>query len=156
MKNVNSEITNLYHDLLECWNDRDAAGYAALFTENATVFGFDGSQMKGPKEIEDTLNKIFADDDTGMYVYLVREIRSTADDVAILCAVTSMVPPGEIDIRPELNAIQSLVAKRDGEQWKIELFQNTPLQLHGHPELIRYVTDELRKVMQQQIDKDNT
>jgi uncharacterized protein (TIGR02246 family) len=147
---MDSEIANLYHRLLDSWNERDAAGYAALFTENANVFGFDGSQMKGPKEIEETLGKIFADHDTGQYVYLIREIRPTADDVAILCAVTSMVPAGEIDIKPELNAVQSLVAKKDGEQWKIELFQNTPLQLHGHPELVRFVTDELRKVLKQQ------
>jgi uncharacterized protein (TIGR02246 family) len=65
MMDLNSEISTLYHRLLECWNDRDPAGYASLFTENATVFGFDGSQMKGPKEIEETLNKIFADHETG-------------------------------------------------------------------------------------------
>jgi len=151
---MNSEISALYHRLLDSWNERDAAGFAALFTENGNVFGFDGSQMKGPKEIGETLDKIFADHDTGQYVYLIREIRPTADDVAILCAVTSMVPAGEIDIRPELNAIQSLVAKRDGDEWKIELFQNTPLKLHGHPELIRFVTDELRNVLKQQETND--
>jgi len=142
---LNSEISALYHRLLECWNDRDPAGYASLFTENATVFGFDGSQMKGPKEIEETLNKIFADHETGRYVYKIREIRSTADDVAILAAVAGLVPAGATDIKPELNAIQSLVAKRSGVQWKIDLFQNTPLQLHGHPDLVQYVTNELRK-----------
>lgn len=151
---MNAEISDLYHRLLECWNERDAAGFAGLFTENGNVFGFDGSQMKGPTEIEETLSKIFADHDTGQYVYLIREIRPTADDVAILCAVTSMVPAGEIDIRPELNAIQSLVAKREGDEWKIELFQNTPLQLHGHPELIRFVTDELRKILKKQTADD--
>lgn len=154
MNILHTEISNLYHRLLECWNERDATGFAALFTENANVFGFDGSQMKGPKEIEDSLKKVFADHDTGQYVYLIREIRSTADDVAILCAVTSMVPAGAIDIKPELNAIQSLVAKRDGDGWKIDLFQNTPLQLHGHPELIRFVTDELRNVLKRQAEND--
>jgi len=62
---MNSEISTLYHRLLECWNNRDAARYAALFTDNATVFDFDRSQMKGPREIEETLNKIFADHETG-------------------------------------------------------------------------------------------
>jgi hypothetical protein len=47
-----------------------------------------------------------------------------------------MVPPGQHELNPDTNAHQSLVAERDPDAgWKIVLFQNTPAQYHGHPEL---------------------
>jgi hypothetical protein len=43
--------------------------------------------------------------------------------------------------------IQTLIAvKRDG-QWRIVLFQNTPAQLHGRPELVQAMTEELRQLL---------
>ena len=42
-----------------------------------------------------------------------REIRFLSADVALLRAVVGMVPPGQSDLRPELNAIQTLVGVAD-------------------------------------------
>ena len=59
-----------------------------------------------------------------------------------------MVPPGKSEIDPALNAVQSLVAAKapDGE-WRIALFQTTPAQFHGRPELVQQLTDELRQLL---------
>jgi hypothetical protein len=60
-----------------------------------------------------------------------------------------MVPPGQTDINPAVNTIQTLVAvKRDGT-WRIALFQNTPAQFHGRPELVQQLTEELRQLLAQ-------
>lgn len=36
-----------------------------------------------------------------------------------------------------------MVTKKYGDDWKIELFQNTPAALHGRPEMVQQLTEEL-------------
>ena len=71
-------------------------------------------------------------------------MRFLSANVALLRAVVGMVPPGESDLNPSVNAIQSLVAARDGGRWLAALFQNTPAAFHGRPELSESLTAELR------------
>ena len=140
-----AEVRSLYQRLLDAWNKRDVAAYAALFEDRANVVGFDGSQMTGRSEIETTLAQIFAHHQTASYVSKVREVRLLTPDVAILRAVVGMVPPGQNDLNPAVNAIQTLVALRRDGRWQIALFQNTPAQFHGRPELAQQLTEELRQ-----------
>ena len=142
-----TEVRALYRQLLDCWNKRSAAEFAALFEEDGNQIGFDGSQVNGRAEIDSHLSAIFADHMTAAYVGKVRDVRFLTAEVAILRAVVGMVPHGQTDINPATNAIQSLVAvKRDG-QWRIALFQNTPAQFHGRPELVEQLTEELRELL---------
>jgi uncharacterized protein (TIGR02246 family) len=142
-----SPIVSLYHQLLDSWNRRDAAAYAALCDEDSDVVGFDGSTMNGRAEIEASLRQIFANHMTAAYVGKVRGVRFLTPDVAILRAVVGMVPPGASDINPAVNAMQTLVAARRDGQWRIVLFQNTPAQFHGRPELSEALTEELRQLL---------
>jgi len=142
-----AEISALYQELLDGWNQRDAAAYAALFAEEASVIGFDGSQMSGRAEIATQIGQIFADHPTSRYVGKIREVRLLTPEVAILRAVVGMVPPGQADLKPDVNAIQALVATQQHDAWRIALFQNTPAQFHGRPELAQQLTDELRQLL---------
>ena len=58
-----------------------------------------------------------------------------------------MVPPGQQDLNPAVNAVQTLVAAKHEGKWRIELYQNTPAQFHGRPDLAQRLTDELRKLL---------
>jgi uncharacterized protein (TIGR02246 family) len=142
-----AEVPDLYYSLLAAWNRHDAAAYAALFTQDGYVVGFDGSEMNGRDEIERSLSAIFADHETGKYVAKVRTERTVSDDIAMLAAVGGVVPAGESDLNPELNAIQTLVAKREAGRWRILQFQNTPAQLHGRSEDAEALTNELRELI---------
>ncbi len=138
-------VRALYRQLLDGWNQRDAEAYAAPFAEDAEVIGFDGSEMTGRAEITSTLRQIFADHVTAAYVCKVRSVRLLGPETAILRAIVGMVPPGQSDLNSAVNAHQTLVAvKRDGT-WRIALFQNTPAQFHGRPELVQQMTEELRQ-----------
>ena len=64
----------------------------------------------------------------------------------ILRAVAGLVPPGQTAIRPETNSHQTVVAEAHDGQWRIVLFQNTPAQFHGRPELVEEMTRELQAV----------
>lgn len=142
-----TQISELYERLLDSWNLRNAGQFAALFANNGNVIGFDGSLMNGQAEIASTLRQIFADHMTAAYVAKIRELRFLAPEVAILRAVAGMLPPGQSDLNPAVNAIQTLVAvKLDGE-WRIALFQNTPAQFHGRPDLSEALTEELRLLL---------
>jgi uncharacterized protein (TIGR02246 family) len=139
-----SAVRTLYHQLLTSWNARDASNFATPFIEDAEVIGFDGSQMTGRAEIETTLRQIFADHDTGAYVGIIRSVRFLAPEVAMLRAVSGIIPAGQDNLNPALNAQQTLIAVKHDGIWRIALYQNTPAQFHGRSELAQRLTDELR------------
>jgi uncharacterized protein (TIGR02246 family) len=140
-------VRALYQEWLDCWYQRQAGEYAALFAEDGNTVGFDGSQMNGRAEIEAQIRQIFADHQTARYVGIVREVRFLSPDVAVLRAAAGMVPPGRTDLNPAVNAIQTLVTANHDGHWRIALAQNTPAQFHGRPELSEALTEELRRLL---------
>ncbi len=140
-------IHALYQQVLDGWNARNGDAFAAPFTDDGESIGFDGSQNIGRAEIAATLNQIFADHVTAAYVAKVRNVRMLGADAAVLRAVAGMVPPGQVQINPAVNAIQTLVATRRDGAWRVALFQNTPAQFHGRPELAEQLTEELQQLL---------
>jgi len=140
-------IENLHKKLLIFWNDQNATGMASLFTEDANVIGFDGSQMNSRSQIESELKQVFANHRTARYVWKIEEIRFLDSQTALLRAIVGMVPPGKKELNPATNAIQPLIAIKQNDLWKISLFQNTPAQFHEHPELVDAMTKELSKLI---------
>jgi uncharacterized protein (TIGR02246 family) len=141
------QVRSLHTALIDAWNRRDAKAMSDLYAEDGSQVGFDGSEMSTPQSIFAHLEPIFRDHPTARFVTKVREVRMIGDKAALLRAVAGMVPPGATKIKPEVNAIQSLVAsKRDG-LWRIELFQNTPAAWHGRPQDVEKLTAELQKLV---------
>ena len=68
-------------------------------------------------------------------------------EVAILRAFVGMVPAGQSDLNPALNAHQTLVAAKREGSWCIALLQTTPAQFHGRPELVQHMTEELQQIL---------
>lgn len=137
-------VRDLFQMWLDAWNRQDAAGMAACLAPNGTVIGFDGSLMTGPAEVETTIAAIFAQHQTGRYYPIVREVREILPGVALLRADVGMVPAGQEEINPDLNAVQTVVAVNRSGRWLIELLQNTPAALHGRADLRETLTAELR------------
>ena len=142
-----SAVKALYQQILDSWNAQDARAYMSLFDEKAHLIGFDGSQMQGRANIEATLNSIFADHPTARYIAIIRDVRFLSPDIAILKSDVGMIPRGQSDINPAVNAVQTLVATRQDGQWLVSHFQNTPAQFHGRPDLSDAMSAELRDVL---------
>ena len=140
-----SAATALYRRLIDGWNSHDADAMGAALGENSLVIGFDGSQMIGRTEAVTELRSIFADHEVARYVTKVRSVTPLGADAAVLHAVAGMVPPEAFEIMPEHNSIQTVVAHRAGGDWSVALFQTTPAQFHGRPELSRSLTAELSR-----------
>ncbi|MEU8085528.1 SgcJ/EcaC family oxidoreductase [Micromonospora sp. NPDC049101] len=139
-------VQRLYEELLTAWNDRDARRYAALFADDASLVGFDGSQVSA-SELAGHLAPIFTDHPTASYVWRVQEVRPLGHGVALLRARVGMVPPGQTDVNPAVNAVQSLVAVQQNGTWRVALFHNTPAQYHGRSDLADQHTADMRDAM---------
>jgi uncharacterized protein (TIGR02246 family) len=147
------ETRELYRQLLEAWDKRNARDYALLFAPDGSIVGFDGTQVFGQAEIGAHLSQIVTHHQTARYVSIVREVRSLSEGVTMLSAVAGMIPPDKDDINPEVNAVQTMVAVKTAGAWKIALFQNTPAALHGRPDDVKKLSDELRAALKKQGDK---
>jgi uncharacterized protein (TIGR02246 family) len=142
-----AEICALYQQLLDGWNTRSADDMAKPFATDGELIGFDGSQIRGRAEIVSHLQPIFADHPTPAYVSKVKSVRFIGVETAILRAMAGMVPPGKSDLVPSLNTHHTIIAAKHEGNWHIVLFQNTPAQFHGRPELVEEWTAELRLLL---------
>jgi uncharacterized protein (TIGR02246 family) len=141
------EVVRLYETLLNAWNRQDGDAMAATFADDGEMIGFDGSQVGGRSEIASEMSRIFADHETATFVWKVRSARPLAPGLGLLRAVAGMVPPGQSDINPDVNTHHTVLASRSDDGWRIVLFQNTPAQFHGRPELKERLTEELRRLL---------
>ncbi|PGK51840.1 DUF4440 domain-containing protein [Priestia megaterium] len=147
MMGKSNEIQELYQELLNAWNNRNALAFSELFTQDGESIGFDGSQSIGKEEIYSHINPIFEHHLTAKYVSKIKSINFLHSDTALLRAISGMIPPGITDINPKVNAHHTLVAVKTDGNWRIKLFQNTPAQFHGRPELVEQMTEELRQLL---------
>jgi uncharacterized protein (TIGR02246 family) len=147
MRFVSQEaVTALYEALIGGWNDHDGVAMAAPFADDGVVIGLDGSINEGKATIGTEMARIFADHETGRYAVKVRNVRAVGTNAMVLRSIAGLVPPGQTAINPATNSHQSVVAEQRDGRWEIVLFQNTPAQFHGRPELVDEMTRELRAV----------
>lgn len=138
-----NEVVAIYKQLIQSWNNQDARGMADLYLENGESIGFDGSLAIGSEEIYSHIAPIFKDHRVSDYVYKVKNVQFLSTDIALLRAVAGMIPPGQTELNSKVNTHHTLIIVKKEGQWKIQLFQNTPAQFHGRPELVEQMTNEL-------------
>jgi uncharacterized protein (TIGR02246 family) len=141
-----NEVTALYENLIAGWNAHDGEAMAGPFAADGVIIGFDGSMSTGKQTIGAEMASIFADHETGRYAVKVQSVRTLGPEAVILRAIAGLVPPGQGAINAETNSHQTVVAESQDGQWRIVLFQNTPAQFHGRPELVEDMTRELQAV----------
>jgi uncharacterized protein (TIGR02246 family) len=143
-------VRALYQELMDAWNRGSGDAFAAVFTEDGHLIAFDGTHFKGRKEIAPFHQKLFDKWMKGSrLVGEVKDARFLSPDVALMHAVGSTVMRGKSEPSPERDSIQTLVAVREGSEWRLAAFQNTRVRPMG-PNLGAFVlwalTDLLWKV----------
>jgi uncharacterized protein (TIGR02246 family) len=144
---IEDEVTELYGRLIDGWNAGDAAAIAAAIANDGLVIGYDGSEMTGREQVANQLGQIFADHRTAAYVTKIRSVKALGADSALLHAVVGMVPPSGAELMSDRNAIQTVVAHLGDDGCSVALFQTTPAQFHGRPELSKALTAELAELV---------
>lgn len=143
-------VRDLYQELMDGWNRGSGDAFAAAFTEDGDLVAFDGTHFKGRAEIAPFHQQLFDRWLKGTrLVGKVEDVRFLSPDVALMHAVGSTVMRGKTEPSPERDSIQTLVAVRRGEQWRLAAFQNTRVRPMG-PNPVAFVlwalTDLLWKV----------
>ncbi|MBX3160294.1 MAG: SgcJ/EcaC family oxidoreductase [Deltaproteobacteria bacterium] len=136
-------VEELYRQIIDAWNARDAEAFAALFTVDGEIVGFDGSQATGRGQIHEHLKAVFDSHETMKYVGVVDKVTTVTTDVAIVHAVVGMVSKATDQIEPKLNAVQRLVGVHRSGDWRAALLQTTPAAYHGRPDDVARLTATL-------------
>jgi uncharacterized protein (TIGR02246 family) len=142
-----AEVRALYRQMLNGWNQRNPEAIASLFVDEGDVISADGSELRGREAIASVHRKVFADRPTGIFIGKVRNVFFLSPDCAVVMAVAGMVLPGQCDLDPQRNAIQTLVAVRRDGAWRAAVFQNTPARFNEKPEAAKQLTEELRRLL---------
>jgi uncharacterized protein (TIGR02246 family) len=110
----------------------DGAAVAELFTENGSFVVGDGTVLDGRSEIVAYFERLL--DSTDRSGTSLKGVRSTvhfdhewqiAPDVVVVRTRGGLIFPGERDVAPERQAVQTWVVTRRGETWLAAAYQNT-------------------------------
>ena len=145
-------VRDVYQQFMDAWNRGSGAGLAEVFTEDGHLVGFDGTHLKGRKEIGPFHQRLFDKWLKGSrLVGQVSDVRFLGPDVAVMHAVGGTVLRGKRRAAPERDSIQTLVASRQpGGDWRLTAFQNTRLRVMGagaRPFLLWTLSDWLWRVL---------
>lgn len=122
-------VRALYQQLMNAWNEGNGEAYAAPFAEDGDLVGFDGTHFKGRQEIVSFHQPLFDKWLKGTrLVGEVRHLRFLTSDVAVMHAIGGTIMRGELKPSPARDSIQTLVAVRKDDEWKLAAFQNTRLR----------------------------
>ncbi len=143
-------VRYLYQRLMDGWNRGSGEAFAAVFSEDGDLVAFDGTHFRGRKEIAPYHQQLFDKWMKGTrLVGRVKDVRFLSTDVALLHAVGGTVMRGKTKPSPERDSIQTLVATRQGSEWRLAAFQNTRIRPIGNAVtfLVWALTDWLWKVL---------
>ncbi len=123
-------VRGLYRELMDGWNRGSGDAFAAVFTEDGDLVAFDGTHFKGRQEIAPFHQQLFDKWLKGTrLVGRVEHVRFLSPEVALMHAVGSTVMRGKSEPSPERDSIQTLVATRQGGEWRIAALQNTRVRI---------------------------
>jgi uncharacterized protein (TIGR02246 family) len=119
-------VRDLYEELMDGWNRGSGEAFAAAFTADGDLVAFDGTHFEGREEIAPFHQELFDRWMKGSrLVGQVKDVRFLSPDVALIHAVGSTVMRGKSEPSPERDSIQTLVAVRRDDGWRLAAFQNT-------------------------------
>jgi uncharacterized protein (TIGR02246 family) len=125
-------VRALYEQLMDGWNAGSGEAFAAPFAEDGDLIGFDGTHLKGRPKIALFHQRLFETRLKGTrLVGRVKRVRFLGADVALVHALGATVMPGKSAPSPGRAAIQTIVAVRQGGQWRFAAFQNTRVRPMG-------------------------
>jgi uncharacterized protein (TIGR02246 family) len=145
-------VRDVYQQVMQAWNRGSGDELAARFAEDGHLVGFDGTHLRGRKEIGPFHQRLFDKWLKGTrLVGRVTDVRFLGPDVAVLHAVGGTIMRGKRTRAPERDSIMTLVVTRQAEgDWRVAAFQNTRLRVMGDgpgPFLVWTLSDWLWKAL---------
>jgi uncharacterized protein (TIGR02246 family) len=143
-------IRELFEKLLEDWARGDGEAYGSRFTEDADYVAFDGSHTRGRAQISSSHQQLFDKFLKGSRLTgRIEDTKFLGPDVALVHATGGTVIRGKTAPSPERHSVQTLVAVREGDEWRFAAFHNTrvrPIGRGARGFLIWAMTDRLWRI----------
>lgn len=125
-------VRAVYQWLMDGWNAGSGEAFAAPFAEDGDLIGFDGTHLKGRQKIAPFHQRLFETHLKGTrLVGRVKSVRFVSAGVALVHAVGGTVMRGRSAPSPGRASIQTIVAVKQGDEWRIAAFQNTRVRPMG-------------------------
>jgi uncharacterized protein (TIGR02246 family) len=145
-----AKIRTLFEDLLDDWGRGDGGAYGSRFTEDADYVAFDGTRTIGRREISASHQELFDKFLKGTRLTgRILSIKFPSPDVALVHATGGTIMRGKTKSSPERASIQTLVAVREGDEWRFAAFHNSRVRPIGRGPagfLIWAFTDRLWRI----------
>lgn len=139
-------VRTMYGELLDAWNRHSADDFARRFADDALLVTVDGDRVPGAS-LPQYFRLVFVDHPEAHCVGHVLGIRPVGSNAVMLHAIAGIVPAGNTRINPAVNTVHTLLAEKRSGAWQIVLFQNTPADYHGRPELADQLTTQLQQII---------
>jgi uncharacterized protein (TIGR02246 family) len=143
-------IRELFGLLLDDWGRGDGEAYGSRFTEDAEYVAFDGTRTRGRREIAASHQQLFDKFLKGTRLTgRVLSMKFVRPDVALIHATGGTVMRDKTKPSPERDSIQTLVAVREGAEWRFAAFHNSrvrPIGSNAATFLLWAVTDRLWRI----------
>ena len=145
-----AKIRALFEDLLEDWRKGDGEAYGFRFTDDADYVAFDGTRTTGRREISASHQRLFDRFLKGTRLTgRILSIKFPSPDVSLIHATGGTIMRGKTKRSPERDSIQTLLAVREGGEWRFAAFHNSrvrPIGNNAATFLLWAVTDRLWRI----------
>ena len=118
-------IRGIHHRMIDAWNAGDGVAFAAPFTDDADFVAFEGTHLKGRREIASFHRQMFETVVKGSRLEgEVKFVHVLGPALAVMHSVVSVTLRGQTAPSPSRDSMQlTVVAKRDGN-WCAEALMN--------------------------------
>jgi uncharacterized protein (TIGR02246 family) len=125
-------VRALYQQFMDAWNQGDGAALAAVFTDDGDLVGFDGTHLRGRVVIEEFQQKLFDKYLKGTRLTgAVNGVRFLHANTAVMHAIGGTIMKRKTKPARARESIQTLVATRTDDGWRLAAFQNTRVRPMG-------------------------
>ena len=125
-------IRDLFRRLLDDWGRGDGDAYGSRFTVDADYVAFDGTHTRGRREIAASHQQLFDKYLKGSRLTgHIESFKFLGPDTALVHATGNTVMRGKTKPSPQRASIQTLVAVREGAEWRFAAFHNSRVRPIG-------------------------
>lgn len=112
--------------IIQGWNQGNGKTIGEVYAADGTLVAGDGTVTKGREEIGAYHDRLFANYLKGTKLSVeVRNVRFLTPDIALMQTCGGILWPGEQQLAPGNDGIQSFVTVKQDGAWRVLLFQNT-------------------------------
>ncbi|HEY6331829.1 MAG TPA: SgcJ/EcaC family oxidoreductase [Blastocatellia bacterium] len=112
-------IRELHRKMIEASNSGDWTVFADSFTDDADLLVWDGTHLKGRREITSLSHGIFGSGVKGALVEgEVKFIHFLSPELAVMHAIKSISVPRQKEAVPSRNSMEMIIVTKEGDEWR--------------------------------------